>query len=237
MKLDYSRWRYTVMLVVVGILLATQPLLAADGSLRFVYDALFVAVFLAAFMSLSAGRRHSVVVLVLFVPSAVGVIARAIWPEVTGGLVTGLVVHALPAIFLGYTIWIILRSIFATGRVTADGINGAICGYLLLGVLFVNLYSLTVAVSPGSFDLAGPEGLPEGLDARQHAWWMHCELTYYSFNALSTLGESTLVATGAASRTLSWIEAVIGQFYIAVILAQLLGLKGSQAGTDARDRR
>ena len=169
MKLHYARWKYTVMLVVVGLMLATQPLLAADGSLRFVYDALFVAVFLTAFMSLSAGRRHSVVALVLFVPSAVGVLTSAIWPEVTGTLSASLVVHALPAIFLGYTIWIILRSIFATGRVTADSINGAICGYLLLGMLFVSLYSLTVVISPQSFHVAEPAG----MDAQQRAWWVH----------------------------------------------------------------
>jgi hypothetical protein len=49
-------------------------------------------------------------------------------------------------------------------------------------------------------------------------------LTYFSFVTLTTVGYGDISPVSAATRTLSWMEAITGQFYLAVIVAGLVGL-------------
>jgi hypothetical protein len=72
---------------------------------------------------------------------------------------------------------------------------------------------------PGSFQF-GPSlsgsAHPANLD--------HPVLTYYSFITLTTVGYGDVTPVSAAARTLSWMEAIAGQFYVAVIVAGLVSL-------------
>jgi hypothetical protein len=47
---------------------------------------------------------------------------------------------------------------------------------------------------------------------------------YYSLVTLSTLGYGDIVAVTRATRSLSALEAVVGQLYVAVVVARLIGL-------------
>jgi hypothetical protein len=49
-------------------------------------------------------------------------------------------------------------------------------------------------------------------------------LTYFSFVTLTTVGYGDISPVSPATRTLSWVEAITGQFYLAVIVAGLMGL-------------
>jgi Ion channel len=49
-------------------------------------------------------------------------------------------------------------------------------------------------------------------------------LTYYSFVTLTTVGYGDVTPISATTRTLAWIEAMSGQFYLAVIVAGLVSL-------------
>jgi hypothetical protein len=58
-------------------------------------------------------------------------------------------------------------------------------------------------------------------------------LTYYSFVTLTTVGYGDINPVSPATRTLAWMEAVTGQFYLAVIVAGLVSLlaaKGQREG-------
>ena len=62
-----------------------------------------------------------------------------------------------------------------------------------------------------------------GWDSRQSLF------DYYSFMTLTTVGYGDITPLRPPATSLTWIEAVFGQFYIAVIVAQLVGLKLAQA--------
>ena len=49
-------------------------------------------------------------------------------------------------------------------------------------------------------------------------------LTYYSFVTLTTVGYGDVSPVSAAARTLAWVEALTGQFYLAVIVAGLVSV-------------
>ena len=58
-------------------------------------------------------------------------------------------------------------------------------------------------------------------------------LTYFSFVTLTTVGYGDISPVSPAARTLAWVEAVTGQFYLAVIVAGLVSVlvaKGKREG-------
>ena len=47
---------------------------------------------------------------------------------------------------------------------------------------------------------------------------------YYSFVTMTTLGYGDIVPVSPAARTLAYMEAAMGQIYVAVLIARLVGL-------------
>jgi hypothetical protein len=52
---------------------------------------------------------------------------------------------------------------------------------------------------------------------------------YYSFVTMSTLGYGDITPISSPARSLSVLTAVVGQFYIAVLIARLVGMHIAQA--------
>ncbi len=65
---------------------------------------------------------------------------------------------------------------------------------------------------PGSFNISTSESAFEQLQ----------DFIYFSFVTLATLGYGDIVPLSATARALSIIEAVFGQFYIAILVAGLV---------------
>jgi hypothetical protein len=80
------------------------------------------------------------------------------------------------------------------------------------------LYGFTEFFLPQAFDYGGNR--PE--DAAAH-------FLYYSFVTLTTLGFGDVTPVHPVVRTLSYLEAVIGQLYLAVLVASLVGRYGRLA--------
>jgi hypothetical protein len=81
---------------------------------------------------------------------------------------------------------------------------------------------------PGSFRVDA-----EFADQLQLEHHRHFFLTYYSFITLTTVGYGDVVPIKAASRGMAIVEAILGQFYIAVLIAELIGKRVAQALTRA----
>jgi len=56
--------------------------------------------------------------------------------------------HSFMVAFLGFAVAVILRDLFAKSVISGDDVIGAICGYLLLGLVWANLYTLTTCSFP-----------------------------------------------------------------------------------------
>src|SRR5262249_57380705 len=104
-----------------------------------------------------------------------------------------------------------------------DSFLGAVCGYLFLGLGWAVLYSMIEGFRPGSFEI-GPKLVTGGEVARP----LPHVLTYYSFVTLTTVGYGDISPVSPAARTLAWIEAITGQFYLAVIVAGVGGVAAAQ---------
>jgi uncharacterized membrane protein len=114
---------------------------------------------------------------------------------------------------------LIVRSLFAARPLTFDSVLGAACGYLFLGLGWVVLYALVEGFRPGSFEV-NPRLVTGGEPGRP----LPHVLTYFSFITLTTVGYGDVTPVSPATRTLAWVEALTGQFFLAVIVAGLVSV-------------
>jgi len=114
----------------------------------------------------------------------------------------------------------ILQTIFQHRDVDLDAVVGAVCGYVLAGAAFANLYTLVENVSPGSFSIS------TSIASHFQGWHARRSLFgYFSIVTLTTMGYGDITPVVPTTATLAWIEAVFGQFYLAVVVAQLVGMR------------
>jgi hypothetical protein len=116
-------------------------------------------------------------------------------------------------VFLSLSISGALVQVFRQDRVDLNKVVGALCIYLLIGAIFALLFQLLEDFLPGSF-----EGL-EGHEGSALPW----RFVYFSFVTLSTLGYGDVLPLTIYAETLAVVEAVLGQFYLAILVAGLVG--------------
>jgi hypothetical protein len=109
-------------------------------------------------------------------------------------------------------IWCIASQILRGQKISFNRIVGAISLYLLLGVTWSMAYALVEKLLPGSFS---------GITEQGISIWTS-EWLYFSYVTLTTLGYGDILPLSATARTLAFMEAVVGQFYIAILVAGLV---------------
>ena len=125
-------------------------------------------------------------------------------------------------VFLTCVVTAIVRMLLTTKRVSGDTLYASICAYLLLGMIWTLAYSLAEYVQPGSFRLpAGEEMVFGGQDSSN--------VLYFSYVTLTTLGYGDVTPAQDAVRLLAIGEAMIGQIFLVVLVARLVGLNVGQA--------
>lgn len=106
---------------------------------------------------------------------------------------------------------------FFRRRITIDTLFAGMVIYLLIALLFAQLYSITGNLLPGSF--AYPPDLP-----LVHGNLPDISYNYFSFVTIATLGYGDIAPRHPVAQMLASIEAVIGQFYVAILVARLVSL-------------
>jgi len=125
---------------------------------------------------------------------------------------------------------VILANIGKSKKVTTETIYGAVCVYLLLGIIWTELFSIVEMIEPGSFLLGGEPVIKVAGEYRSRPGFEN--LVYYSFVTLTTLGYGDITPVTPYARSLSSLEAVVGQLYVAVMIARLVGLHIVHAGRE-----
>jgi len=129
--------------------------------------------------------------------------------------------YLVQAVLLAVTGAVILSRVLGGTRVTTNTLSGAVNVYLLAAFLWASLFSALEILHPGSFapDVASIAEIGDGL--QQH-------FLYFSLVTLSTLGYGDVVPVTTAARSLTSLEAMFGQLYLAILLGRLVGLHVSQ---------
>ncbi|MEA2094892.1 MAG: ion channel, partial [Pseudomonadota bacterium] len=119
--------------------------------------------------------------------------------------------------FFVWMTWLAVRQVLFTGSITSNDIVGAICIYMLLGLIWAMLYLFIAEAVPGAFN-----GLPQ-------APWIEnfSAVVYFSFVTITTLGYGDVSPVLPLARFLVTMEAIVGVFYMAILVASLIGVRMS----------
>lgn len=210
---------YLALLVTLMFVLVAYPMLRGPAGAPVLGRLLVTAVFLAGGWVVFVNRRHVFFAVVLGGPAVLG-----LW--VAGSLparhvpIAGAVFHLAALSFHLFVVGILVRAVYREPTVSADAIAAALCGYLLVGVAFGHAYCLVAEVVPGSFN---------GVSTDRSDADLHFQLSYFSFVTLATVGYGDITPAKDTARSLAIVEAITGQFYLAVLVADLVGKRIAQA--------
>ena len=122
--------------------------------------------------------------------------------------------------FFSLTAWLAIQQVLSVDTIYRNRITGAICFYLLLGMIWAMIYLLLMRAEPGSFAGIASTDWQEGF----------LRMIYFSFITLTTLGYGDISAALPVSRFFVYLEAIVGQFYLAILVASLIGMRFSGNG-------
>lgn len=122
-------------------------------------------------------------------------------------------------LFLATAAWLMLQHILYSES-DHNTICGAICVYLLIGVVFALLYLTCLEINPHAISF---QHFIRADDVHRHE--RLAQLIYFSMCTLTTVGYGDIVPVARFARTLAWLEAVTGQLYLAILVARLVGLQ------------
>ena len=213
------RNRYTALLIVIVAMMLVLPLIARDELALF---AMKVAVSVVLVFGIYMGRRlrrDLVVGAALGIPVLVGR-----WlPQYSTDSRMFLAIDILTAAFLLYITIIILTQVLSARRVTLDTIAGAMCSYCLIGLAWAFVYRAMFVINPHAFVFAA--GSFHIFENNSHSEPQLMNFAYYSFATLTTTGFGDVTPAVGVSRAISVLEAVAGQFFLAILIARLVSLE------------
>jgi hypothetical protein len=228
------RQRFVVLLACILLLLAMVPLVrhlgeTSAGLARGLLTAAFLVLLLSAAVAVSRSRATAVAAAVLAIP----LVLAKVGDTFTDSVPIFMASDVLGLAFLGFISVVILRHLFTVTRVTVNTIAASLCVYLIMGLMWALIYSLVETVKPGSFDLGsvGETGAAMRF-GHEHSLYP----IYFSLVTMTTLGYGDITPDSDTSRVLSSMEAVIGQIYLAVLVARLVGLQIAHSTAERLDR-
>jgi len=203
---------------IVGVLVA-QPVFASLSEAA--SEALAVALaaaLIAGIWSLDRSRLWFRVALGLGLAVLALIAAQAVLPprSVAEPAMAGIAALGVICVALG------IRWLFASLQITVESLLAALSVYLLIGITFGLVHAWLFLHEPGWY-----KGISQGGRSAEIA-----ELVYFSIGTLTTAAYGDIVPTNPLSRLLCNIEAVVGQMYVAVLVAMLVS--GYAAGRSPR---
>ena len=217
-----DRHRFLILLVALGTLLSSYPVIESRSGLRYVFQAAFELVMITGLLAMHSSRRWVGLGLALVVPAVAIYWMPLVLPDspLVGSPRVQCLGHVSMALFLLLLVVFVLRDLFESRDVTNDRLCGALCAYLLLGLTWGFLYIALELVEPGSYQIR------EGLQALDMTPGQHRvgSLFYFSFVTLTTLGYGDVTPLGSTAQTLVMWEAILGQAFLTIMVARLVGL-------------
>ena len=184
-------------------------------------DLTLVAILVAALFETVRSRHNWLWALVLGVP-AIG--ARLLAAFRDDSVTHNTTVLTFTAVFFGFLIWNLLHDLNKGDRRTSERIFGALCAYVFIGILFALIFAHMQYRNPETF-ATSQEVIAEEATGESN---LMPTFTYYSFVTLTTLGYGDITPVAEHARTLAWFEALVGQLYLAVMVAGLVAVHISE---------
>jgi hypothetical protein len=204
--------RFLFLFISMVLMFVLRPFLDGHTAVTYLMATFFLLIFISAVYAVSSKRSTLIIALLLALLTEV-----LKWSgSLTAISSLDVLSDIFAAILLAYTATIILFYLFREERITGDMIMGAICVYFLMGLIWSLVFHTLEVFQPGSFQM--PQGTVNQVS-----------FTYYSFVTLTTLGYGDMTPISAPARSFALLEAMMGQLYLAVLIARLVGIHIAQS--------
>jgi hypothetical protein len=224
------RHRHTALLATIVAALAARPVVGDVHAGPMVFSVAMLLVLLAALLTVQVDelvgdrqallvqrRRQSVIAWMLAVPA----VAERLYVLVAPSPRQYLIGSVFWFLFLSFVTWNQLGTLLKHKRVTGETISMSISVYLLLGMVWAILYMVMLQVEPQAFRFEA--AMPKtGIE-------IFPVLIYFSLTTLTTVGFGDIIPLTLPARYAAVAEAITGQFYLAILVARLVGLHMAQS--------
>ena len=210
--------------MLLGLLLLVFPLYTVvdmRGWRGLVMETLLLVVFLQALTVVCHHRIQWIAGVLLLTPAVLGWAVFGsdsllpLLPEVRDNVVFKTLEGVATAVFLFYLVGLTVAHVFRQTRITWSQVSAATSSYLLLGLAWKGLYEYLHRIDSGSF-----RGLDDVVERN--------EFVYFSFVTMTTLGYGDIVPVSQPARMLVVLQAVIGQLFLVILVARLVGMVGDR---------
>jgi hypothetical protein len=215
---------YTYLLIALLLLLFVTEFIVDVLGVGWIDEYLLIGVILAGLFAITQNRRHVVIGLMLALPAVALRIFNAHTEELP--IIVDAVVFGSVTAFFAYLLWHILGDVLRGRRHIRHRIIGAIVAYLVIGLVWALVYGFIEVVEPGSFTIADNIAAWVESDPADKPFSV---FIYFSFVTLTTLGYGDVTPVSDAARNLAWLEAMVGQLYLAIMIAGLVAVQISES--------
>ena len=115
-------------------------------------------------------------------------------------------------IYFSFITYFLFKDLVRSREITASVIIGAFAGYFLIGVVWFFIYGFLDSYYPDTINVD-----MTNVDRGEE------DMLYFSFITLTTIGYGDFSPTSTLGQKLAILEGLVGQFYIAIIMAILVG--------------
>lgn len=229
--------RHTVLLVAIIAAFAIRPLIGDSGSGPVVFSAAMLVLLLVALYNIDVAelvgereallaekRRRSIVAGVLAVLATAERLAITFAPSRSlylAGSIGWLMLFC-------FITWNELRAVLRQRVITRETISMSISVYLLLGLTWGFFYIVLYDLQPHAFNFGGAPTLISGPLSDQRVIPV---LIYFSLTTLATIGYGDITPVTLQARYAAVAEGITGQFYLAILVAWLVGMQMSQSAS------
>ncbi len=125
---------------------------------------------------------------------------------------------ACTILFMTLCVCSILYDVILRAHVTLETLRGVICAYFMVAFAFAYAYYLIEYLTPGTFQFTYKQ-----ISTFSFTHFIS-EMLYFSFVTLLTIGYGDIVAIKDLGQTVTVMEGIIGQFYVAILVARLVSV-------------
>lgn len=194
------------LLIALVVFIVVLPLFE-NNSMGIFYLVFFTALLLTGIYAVSYNIRHVAGGVLLAVPTLI-----TAWSNVfvqDRGILNAEMVFL--TIFLSYTMFVMLRHILFSKKVTINELYSAICVYVMVGMTFGVIYALLYSLDPGSIAFPPGETVPRLTS-----------FFYFSFVSMSSTGFSGFTAVSGLARSIVIVQVIIGVMYVSTLIGKLV---------------
>ncbi len=193
----------SIIIVIIAVIFVSPYLQEIGKSGHLIHNLLLTLIPLTSYYSLVREKNRAIIILFLTAPFVILYSIAFLYTN----FYLQIAAYGIGVILYLYIIVLLVIKLLSYRVVTANLIYCAIANYLMIGLVWAGIYNVLEGIFPGTFS-----GITQ-----------YGDLTYFSFVTLTTLGFGDIAPQSILGKNFVVLEAAIGDIYIAVIVAIIVG--------------